>query len=113
MPAVALVGDEILGMTAGEHSGHIDPPHPPLTITGYILSSAQSKAFLGGILLSVTPSVTMEFDGCCGSSTGLTAEASSKMFVEGMPVNRLGDAIAPHNGTAEISTGHDKMMVGG
>jgi uncharacterized Zn-binding protein involved in type VI secretion len=113
MPAVALVGDSVSGVTSGEHGGHNDPPHPPLPISGSISGSAQSKMTLGGILVAVTGSGTAEVDGCDGGGSGATGTGSSKMTVQGKAVNRIGDPVNPHNGTVSISSGHSKMMVGG
>ncbi len=111
MPAVALVGDSVLGINGGEEDGH-DPPHAPCTLTGTISGSAQSKMFLGGILVAVVGSPVSESD-CCLPGTGSLAAGSSKAFVGGIPICRIGDADAPHSGSASISSGHDKMMVGG
>lgn len=111
MPAVARLNDAIEGMTDGEHAGHIFP-HPPCTITGHIDGNCSPNVFANGIAIARVGSTTFESD-CCDDGAGTVAEGSSTVFVNGIAVARLGDAIAPHNGTANIIAGSPNVNVGG
>jgi uncharacterized Zn-binding protein involved in type VI secretion len=108
MSAVSRVGDSIKGMTSGEHTGH-PSPCPPSEITGTIKSSLCSSVFVNGIAVAVKGSQTEEHDSCCGTSYGIIAAGSSSVFAGGKAVSRVGDALAPHNGTASITSGSSSV----
>lgn len=103
MAGIARLNDEILGVTASEHSGH-QTNHGGLTITGNVYSDCSPSVYINGRAVAHINSVTIEYDACCGHSFGVIAEGSPKIFVGGIPVARLNDALAPHNGTAHISS---------
>ena len=104
MPLVARLNDSILGMTAGEHSGHTLSPHPPVKLTGNISGNTSSNVFCEELPVAHINSTTIEYDSCCGSDVGVVFEGSSSVFVNNIPISRLGDSINPHNGTASISS---------
>jgi uncharacterized Zn-binding protein involved in type VI secretion len=108
----ARLNDEILGMTAGEHSGHV-PPHGPLVLTGFISAATSTKVFIKEIPVAIIGSITTEFDGCCGVSSGKVKTGSAKISIRGIPVARLGDEIDPHDGYANIITGSEKVWEDG
>ena len=112
MAKAARLGDAVTGTTAGEHSGHV-PPHSPETFTGEISGGCSSDVFINGIPAAVVGSVTTEYDSCCGSSQGKIAVGSGSVFINGKPAARLGDALAPHSGTGQISAGSGNVNIGG
>lgn len=103
---------EVLGVTAGEHSGH-DPSHSPCTLYGVIESNCSTFVFIDGEPVATVDSITREWDCCCAEDKGVIAEGSSLVFIEGKPVARIGDRVQPHNGTAEVITGCDYIVDGG
>ena len=109
MPAVARLTDAIQGTTSGEHTGHLTP-HPPLPITGAISANCSPNVFCNGLPVAFVDSITTENDACCGSSKGAVAVGSSTVFVNNKPIARLGDALSPHNGTANISGGSSNVF---
>ena len=112
MPAAARLNDSVLGMTAGEHSGH-SPPHPPEQFSGEISGGCSANVFINGRPAAVVGSITTERDGCCGSSQGTVAAGSGSVFINGLPAARLGDALAPHSGTGNITSGSADVFIGG
>lgn len=109
MPGVSRLNDSIAGTTSGEHSGHVYP-HPPSPITGYISGGCSSNVFANGSPVATLGSITREEDACCGSSSGTVAVGSSTVFVNGKGVARIGDALNPHNGTANITGGSANVI---
>lgn len=112
MPQAARLGDLIQGMTAGEHSGHIDA-HAPLPITGTISGGCSADVFINGQPAATVGSVTAEHDACCGSSQGSVAVGSASVFINGKPAARKRDALAAHNGSGAVSSGSDDVLIGG
>lgn len=113
MPAAARLSDSVLGTTAGEHSGHSEPPHGPLTITGMISGAVSGNVFVNGRGAATVGSITTEYDGCCGSSQGSVGAGSGSVFINGKPAARLGDALNAHNGTGHVSSGSGDVSMGG
>ncbi|MDF2615500.1 MAG: hypothetical protein K0Q47_155 [Sedimentibacter sp.] len=111
MPAVAVKGGSILGMTTGEHGGHTNPNgtpmHGPGTLTGTI-TSGTDKLRINGIFVALEDEDTEESDNC-DSDTGKLGNIEHKLKVNGKSVQCLGDNTKPHNGTAKISTGNSKI----
>lgn len=112
MPSAARLGDAVTGTTAGEHSGHV-PPHSPEQFSGEISGGCSSDVFINGMSAAVAGSTTTERDGCCGSSQGSVAVGSGSVFIGEKPAARLGDALAPHSGTGQISSGSGDVNIGG
>lgn len=112
MPSAARLGDAVTGTTAGEHSGHV-PPHSPEQFSGEISGGCSSDVFINGMPAAVAGSTTTERDGCCGSSQGSVAVGSGSVFIGEKPAARLGDALAPHSGTGQISSGSGDVNIGG
>ncbi len=113
MPPASRMGDAVRGTTAGEHSGHDDPPHGPLPFDGEIISNCSGNVFINRLGAAHIGSVTVERDACCGSSNGKVARGSGSVFVNGIPASRLGDALSPHSGTGEIVQGSADVYIGG
>ena len=112
MASAARLGDAVTGTTAGEHSGH-DSPHSPETFSGEISGGCSSDVFINGMSAAVVGSTTTERDSCCGSSQGSVAAGSGSVYINGQPAARLGDALAPHSGTGQISSGSGDVSIGG
>ena len=112
MPEAARMDDSIQGVTAGEHSGHLQV-HGPLPITGTISGNCSQDVLINDRPAAFVGSVTTERDACCGSSSGSVAEGSGSVFINGIPAARLGDALAAHNGTGVISSGSGDVFIGG
>lgn len=93
---------EVQGTTSGEHSGHI-PPHPPLPITGNVISP-DPFVTIEGQPITLVGNVTTENDSCCGTSSGVVSEGSPYITVNGIPIVRLDDKVTPHSGTAKMSS---------
>lgn len=113
MPAVARLNDQIEGMTSGEHSGH-KVPHAPCPLTGKIADNCSLNVFVNGVPVAFVGSITEESDCCCGESNsgGEVAEGSETVFVNGNAIARVGDPIAPHNGSAFITEGSPNVFAG-
>lgn len=105
---IAIQGSDIAGQTAGEHSGH-KSPHSPSALTGFV-TTGTAKLLAGGTPVALASAPTMEFDDCCGSSAGALADIVHKIRVGGIPVQLVGDPTSPHNGTAFIVSGSDKIQ---
>ena len=112
MPGAARLNDTVAGTTAGEHSGHT-PPHSPEPISGEISAGCSGDVFINGLPAATVGSVTTERDGCCGSSQGAVAAGSSSVVINGKPAARMGDALAPHSGSGEITSGSGNVLIGG
>ena len=112
MAQAARLSDSVLGMTAGEHSGHI-PPHPPEPFSGEISGGCSGDVYINGLPAATVGNITTERDSCCGSSNGMVAAGSGSVFINGQPAARLGDALAPHSGTGQVSTGSPDVLIGG
>lgn len=104
---LATLNSNIQGVTSGEHSGH-DTPHSPLPITGKISSAVSDFVFISGVPIALHNSVTTEYDGCCGSSSGVVTATTSLLFHSSTKVARVSDPINTHSGSGSISaTTHD------
>ena len=104
MPGAARLNDAVAGTTGGEHSGHV-PPHPPMAFSGEISSGCWGDVIINGLPSATVGSVTLERDGCCGSSLGAVAVGSSSVFIHGQPAARRGDALNPHSGSGDVFIG--------
>jgi uncharacterized Zn-binding protein involved in type VI secretion len=114
MPGAARITDSILGMTAGEHSGHTDEEiHSSSALTGLISGNCSPNVFINGLEAAYVGSVTTEYDSCCGSSSGSVAEGSPNVFVNGKPLARKGDSIQAHSGYAHITGGSSNVFING
>ncbi len=111
MPSAARQTDEVLGTTAGEHSGHI-PPHGPVTFTGNVTSACSGDVFINHLPAATVGSITTEKDVCCGSSEGKIAVGSGTVFINKKPAARLGDDLEAHNGEGKVSTGSSDVFIG-
>lgn len=112
MPEAARLNDSVAGTTDGEHSGHV-PPHSPEPFTGEISAECSGDVFINGRPAATVGSVTTERDGCCGSSKGTVAAGSGTVFINGKSAARNGDALSPHSGTGNISSGSGDVLIGG
>lgn len=112
MPAAARISDSVSGTTAGEHSGHIIPC-PPMTFSGEISGACSPSVRINGLAAAVAGSTTTERDGCCGTSAGAVAAGSGTVRINGSPAARMGDALAPHNGSGTITAGSPSVRIGG
>lgn len=112
MPGAARLNDAVAGTTGGEHSGHV-PPHPPMAFSGEISSGCWGDVLINGRPAATVDSVTVERDGCCGSSLGAVAVGSSSVFIHGQPAARIGDALKPHSGSGTITSGSGDVFIGG
>lgn len=112
MAIVATVGSTVQGTTTGEHSGHYDqygsPIHGACTLTGQI-TSGSSKLRINGVNVAIVDSPTTESDCCDSGRTGKLGSTVHKLRVNNKSVQCVGDSIIPHNGTATIKTGNDKI----
>ena len=43
----------------------------------------------------------------------ISAGCSGDVFINGRPAARIGDALAPHSGSGEISSGSGDVLIGG
>ena len=43
----------------------------------------------------------------------ISAGCSGNVFINGRPAARIGDALAPHSGSGEISSGSGDVLIGG
>lgn len=109
MPSVSRLGDGIIGVTSGEHSGH-SSPHSPSTLTGNIAGACSSNVLTNNYPTATIGSVTEEHDSCCGTAYGSISGGSSRVYVNGIPIARSGDSVSPHNGTANISGGSPNVF---
>ncbi len=112
MPSAARLNDTVAGTTGGEHSGHV-PPHPPMAFSGEICAGCWGDVIINGLPSATVGSVTLEQDGCCGSSLGSVAVGSSTVFIHGQPAARRGDALNPHSGSGAITGGSGDVFIGG
>lgn len=112
MPEAARLNDSVVGTTAGEHSGHV-PPHSPEPFGGQISSGCSGDVFINGLPAATAGSITTETDVCCGSSQGSVAVGSGSVFINGKPAARVGDALAAHSGSGEVSSGSSDVFIGG
>lgn len=111
MIGVARKGDNIKGMTTGEHHGHYVngiPVHSPCELSGTI-SNGSNNVFINGQPAAIVGSSTNETD-CCGPGSGSITSGSSNVFINGIPLARIGDNISPHNGNAKISSGSSNVF---
>lgn len=99
---VARLNDYISGTTSGEHSGHTESPHSSSAITGSINGGCVSSVLVNNKPIAVLGSTTVEYDSCCGTSSGKVANTSTTVFANKKGVARTTDKIQPHNGTAKI-----------
>ena len=109
MPSVSRRGDSIYGTTAGEHSGHLIPCNPSPS-TGSISGNCSPNVLVNGLPAARVGSSTVEYDSCCGSSSGSVGSGSSTVKVNGAPLARVGDRINAHNGSATISGGSSNVF---
>lgn len=109
MAQVAIVGSIVQGMTTGEHHGHSLNPHPPCTLTGTVIEGT-SKFLALGVPISLAGAQVTEND-CCGAGTGNLGGIMNKIRVRGVPVQVVGNATVPHNGSATIQTGTPKVHI--
>lgn len=110
MPSVARLKDLIEGMTDGEHNGHA-VSHPPCKIEGSIVRKCSSNVYVNGRPVALVGSETEETDCCCPSpQTGTVKTGSPKVFVNKVPLARLGDEIEPHNGEVFIISGSGNVF---
>ena len=112
MAEAARLGDAVLGVTAGEHTGHTTP-HGPSQITGNISGNCSRNVFINGKPAAYIGSITTENDGCCGSSFGAVGAGSSSVNINGIPAARNGDALNAHNGTGIVNSGSPNVNIGG
>lgn len=112
MPSAARLKDTVAGTTAGEHSGHI-PPHPPQAFAGEITGGCARTVRVNGRPSAVAGSTTVEWDGCCGSSTGTVAVGSSTVRMNGISAARVGDALNAHSGSGAVTGGSPNVRIGG
>lgn len=112
MPLVAILNDPISGTTAGEHHGHHDHPHGPLTITGKINGNVSTKLFINNLGVATVGSTTEEIDGCCGGDNigGVIISGFDKIKVQGNAIAMVGSKIQAHNGTAQVSDSSQKKI---
>ena len=113
MPQAARLNDSVAGMTAGEHSGHVLTPHPPVSFTGNITSGCSPNVFINGRAAATKGSITTEYDSCCGSSNGSVAGGSTSVFINGKAAARKGDALNAHSGSGSITSGSENVFIGG
>ena len=112
MPGAARLNDTVAGPTAGEHSGHT-PPHSPEPFSGEI-----STEMLWRCLHQRPPggdrgerSTAKETGAVEALKGGEPLESS--VFINGKPAARMGDALAPHSGSGEITSGSGNVLIGG
>ena len=113
MAEAARLNDSVQGITAGEHSGHIDPHHGPETFTGNISGGCSADVFINGIAAATIGSVTTEYDSCCGRSNGSIGAGSGSVFINGKKAARNGDALNAHSGTGTVVSGSSDVFIGG
>lgn len=112
MLAAARLTDSITGTDTGEHTGH-DPPHTAVPITGQISGGCSPNVFINTLQAATVDSISTEHDDCCGTSLGKVAAGSGTVFINGKQAARIGDALQPHNGKANISGGSENVFIGG
>ena len=113
MAEAARLGDEVFGMTGGEHSGHTKNPHPPMQLTGNISDGCSSNVFINGKPAATVGSNTTEYDGCCGTNRGAVGAGSSSVFINGKPAARVGDKVNVHSGHGIVNSGSGNVYIGG
>lgn len=101
------------GITAGEHSGHMNPSHSPGPITGEISGGCSGDVLINGRPAATAGSTTDEHDGCCGTGHGSVASGSGSVFINGKPAARAGDPLNAHSGTGQVSSGSGDVLTGG
>lgn len=109
MAGAARFGDAIHGV-AGEHGDHLIP-HDSVVISGSISGNCSSNVYINGRPAATVGSTTTEADGCCGGGMGRVLTGSSKVFINGRPAARNGDMLAPHAGSASISSGSSNVDI--
>ena len=84
-----------------------------MAFSGEISSGCWGDVIINGLPSATVGSVTLERDGCCGSSLGAVAVGSSSVFIHGQPAARRGDALNPHSGSGAITGGSGDVFIGG
>lgn len=112
MAGAARQGDSVLGITAGEHSGHTDP-HYPMQFTGEISGGCSSNVYINGRQAAHVGSITSEHDGCCGTGHGSVAGGSGSVFINGRGAARDGDVLSAHSGSGVVNSGSGDVIIGG
>jgi hypothetical protein len=107
MPAVAIIGGIVLGITTGEHHGHTDP-HESGILTGTI-TSGTNKLRINNVYVALEEESVSEEDNC-GSGIGKLGNSNHKLKINNKSVQCLGDPTLPHNGTAKIESGNSKII---
>lgn len=115
MNKIARVGDIISG------TAHIEDNVPLSTVSPYIsrIYSGSSNVFINGSPAAYVGCTTIEYDGMHVNSEGELVPqygktgptGSQKVFINGIPACRMGDAISPHSGSAEITTGSPNVFI--
>ena len=111
MPAAARMGDPVIGMTTGEHSGHTTP-HLPMEFRGMV-NQGSPDVFINGIPAARQGDQTLERDNCCGFSYGSVKIGSGSVLINGRPAARQGDPLNAHNGEGSIAGGSGDVIIGG
>lgn len=121
MPGIARQGDAIVSKSASNHctrpatdsQGNPYTENYTCTISGVISNSgANTKVYIDGKLIATVGSSTYENDDNHTNSLGSIISGSSKVFINGQPVARIGDNVTLHNGdSTTISQGSSRMIV--
>lgn len=128
MLGVAYVGCSISGMTTGTHHYHYEDGTPIYddqgNIIGYnqdklvydpavpisgTISSGSSRVLIGSSRVAYVGSTTSESD-AYDSGVGHVSGGSSRVLIGSVGVARNTDVVTPHNGSASISSGSNRVF---
>lgn len=100
------MGERVCRIDADYHVGHASPTPNPFHRTPY-KTTPQEKVFVEGKLAVVVGGST-----ACGDNA---SAGSSKVFIGGIPIHRVGDATSGHGSWVGNSgaTGSEKVTAGG
>lgn len=115
MSLVAILGDEISGMTATEHSTTPEePPHPhgPVPISGNITGNVCTWITINGKGVATVGSTTTETDACClGANTGGKITTGwNTITIDGKPIAYVGSKVESHNGESKVSKSNQNYI---
>lgn len=116
MAGAARKGDSISGTTDSNHviigyDGEGSPIYGSSSISGSISGNCSSNVFINGQQAAFVGSTTTETDQQ-DMGSGSISSGSSKVYINGNRVARNGDAISPHTGTANITSGSSNVIIG-
>ena len=115
MSLVAILGDEIAGMTDGEHSRtptEYPHPHSPLPISGNITGNVSTWVTINGKGVATVDSTTTETDGCClgDNNGGKIVTGWNNLTIDGKAIAHVGSKVESHDGESKVSKSNQNYI---